>query len=80
MHGSETALGIIALRSALFEQPPEVFCEGGRHSGGRAVFFPVKSADLRPAFEGKALGEKLKTLRDDWLASGMTKTKADLLG
>jgi poly(A) polymerase len=79
LHGSETALGIIALRSALFEQPPEVSAKADAIVGEGCVF-PVKSADLRPAFEGKALGEKLKTLRDDWLASGMTKTKADLLG
>ena len=35
-----------------------------------AAQFPLKAADLMPAFEGAALGAKLKELEALWIASG----------
>mgnify|MGYP001821611900 FL=1 len=46
---------------------------------GAAAEFPVRAADLLPAFEGKALGEKLRELETRWIESGFTLSKESLL-
>jgi poly(A) polymerase len=46
---------------------------------GAAAHFPVKAADLMPALEGVELGARLKQLKDRWLQSDLTLTKAQLL-
>jgi tRNA nucleotidyltransferase/poly(A) polymerase len=78
-HGSTTAFSIIALRAAFAGHTPnpDVFAEieQGAHS-----VFPITAADLQPAFQGPELGKQLKTLKQDWIASGFVKTKAQLLG
>lgn len=79
LHGAETALGIVALRSALFETPPALDTATQVQVGVDAVF-PIVSADLTPDFQGKALGDRLKALKHDWIMSGFTKSKDDLLG
>lgn len=79
LQGAETALGIVALRSALFETPPALDTATQVQVGVDAVF-PIVSADLTPDFQGKALGDRLKALKHDWIMSGFTKTKDDLLG
>ena len=46
--------------------------------GAQAVF-PVAAADLKPAFTGPALGQRLRALEARWIASGFTLTREDLL-
>ncbi len=41
--------------------------------------FPVKAADLMPAFTGVALGERLRKLEADWIASGFTLSRDALI-
>lgn len=41
--------------------------------------FPVKAADLMPAFTGAALGERLRKLEADWIASGFTLSRDTLI-
>ena len=41
--------------------------------------FPVKAADLMPEFTGAALGEQLRKLEADWIASGFTMSRDDLI-
>lgn len=78
-HGVNVALGSLALRSALLEMPIDPSARAAAEQGEKAVF-PITSADLKPEFEGKALGDKLKELKADWIASGFRKSKDDLLG
>ena len=79
LHGSEIALGVVALRAAMTEMPPERSARAAAYAGEDAVF-PVAASDLQPALQGKALGDKLKELKHEWIASGFAKTKDDLLG
>lgn len=76
-YGRAAALDILALRAALFERPPGEGALRAVEDGARAVF-PIKASDL-PGFQGKALGDHLKTLETRWVDSGFTMTKADLL-
>jgi poly(A) polymerase len=41
--------------------------------------FPVKAADLMPEFTGAALGERLRKLEADWIASGFTLSRDALI-
>ena len=41
--------------------------------------FPVKAADLMPAFTGAALGERLRKLEADWIASRFTLSRDALI-
>lgn len=42
--------------------------------------FPVSAADFMPRLQKAALGKALRKAEVDWIASGFTLTKADLLG
>ena len=42
--------------------------------------FPIKAADLMPQLTGPALGETMKRLEQEWIASGFTLTREDLIG
>ena len=77
--GRDTGLGALALRHALFEQP---FAHSAveQIERGAVSKFPIKAKDLSDQFSGLALGEKLRALEAEWIASGFTKTKPDLLG
>jgi len=46
---------------------------------GAASPLPVTAADLMPAYEGPALGERLRQLEAAWIASGFALSKSDLL-
>jgi poly(A) polymerase len=46
---------------------------------GATATFPVTAADLMPAFQGRALGDRLKTLKARWLASDLRLTGPELL-
>lgn len=75
--GATAAANALALRCALLEMPPTDTAQD--IAIGAAAQFPVKAADLMPAFKGPALGARLKELENRWIASGMTLTRDDLL-
>ena len=69
---------ILLLRAALLGSPlaPDAFDDLRR---GAAAVFPIRAADLMPAFTGPALGKRLAELEARWIASGFTLTREDLL-
>jgi len=78
-YGLETARNVILGRAALFELPPAPDWLRQAQTGAKAQF-PIAAADLMPAIQGPALGEKLRSLESRWIASGFAITKSDLLG
>ena len=46
---------------------------------GAEAVCPVTAADLMPGLSGKALGERLKEIEAEWIASGFTATREALL-
>ncbi|MGB8815390.1 MAG: CCA tRNA nucleotidyltransferase, partial [Paracoccaceae bacterium] len=46
---------------------------------GNETVFPVSAADLMPALRGPALGQRLRELERQWIASGFSLTRAQLL-
>jgi len=76
--GEADARAALAIRAALTEQPvpPGAWRDVAR---GAVAEFPVKPADLMPAYEGPALGARLKRLERAWIDSGLRASKADLL-
>jgi len=77
--GADTARDILLLRAAQFEQPPDPAGFQAAEAGAAATF-PVRAADLMPAYSGPALGARLAALEGAWIASGFTATKAKLCG
>ena len=77
--GAELARDIILLRSALMEVPLDETAFQQANTGAHAQF-PVKAADLMPAYQGAALGGELKDLERKWVASGFALGKEQLLG
>ena len=67
------------IRAALTGQPPPESM-GADVARGAGQTFPIAAADLMPRLTGKALGDRLKELEDQWVASGFRLTRADLLG
>jgi poly(A) polymerase len=76
--GATDALDILALRSALGTREIDPI-QAQQALSATVVIFPVKAADLMPDLQGPALGERLRTLEDRWIASGFSLTKAELL-
>ncbi|MGD9294258.1 MAG: CCA tRNA nucleotidyltransferase [Roseobacter sp.] len=76
--GETVARGAAVLRAALSGGAPSDEELKLFRSAAQARF-PVKSADLRPAFEGPALGMKLAELEARWIASDFTLTREELL-
>lgn len=76
--GEVAALGSILLRAAMQSQPLPNDTADRVRAGAQAVF-PVSARDL-PEFSGPALGRRLAALKQEWLASGLTKSGKDLLG
>ena len=77
-HGKEIAKDVLLLRAAMLETPldPDDLQAADAASHAR---FPVKPADLMPAYSGAALGDKLRALEGQWIASGFSLSKSDLL-
>lgn len=75
----DAGLSALALRCALFEQPPETQAISDIKMGSRAVF-PVSAKDLMPDLSGPQLGAKLAELETKWIASGFRLSTAELLG
>lgn len=76
-HGREVAVSAALALAALTEShpPADLMAEVER---GAAAVFPVRASDL-PDLQGKALGDRLKKLRADWVASDFSLTKEDML-
>jgi len=47
---------------------------------GAEAEFPIQADDIMPAYQGKALGDRLAKLETEWLASEFELTKTDLMG
>ncbi|MFT7593665.1 MAG: poly(A) polymerase [Paracoccaceae bacterium] len=75
---TQTARDVLLLRCALLEQPWDDTALVAAETGANATF-PVKAKDLMPAFQGPELGAKLAALETNWIASGFTLSRADLL-
>lgn len=77
-HGAETASDTAALRAAMLEQPvdPDALPDLAKAANAR---FPVTAQDLMPALTGKALGDRLRALEAQWIASGFALSREDLL-
>jgi poly(A) polymerase len=76
--GFEVARGCLLLRAALLEMPlaPDAFTEAER--GSEAVF-PIKAADLMPAYSGVALGKQMRALEERWIAARFEISREALL-
>lgn len=77
-HGADHARTIAYIRAARAQQPVPDTLENEIDKASRAVF-PVTAQDLMPAYEGAALGERLRTLENRWIASEFTATREELL-
>ena len=77
--GADMARDVILLRAVLMETPLDETAFEQAETGAAAQF-PIKAADLMPAYQGAALGEKLKDLERKWVASGFAIGKEQLLG
>ncbi|MBP0483289.1 CCA tRNA nucleotidyltransferase [Sagittula salina] len=77
-HGEDAAREVIALRAATFGAPLEKNALPHLRAAADAEF-PVKAKDLQPALKGPALGEALRALEADWIASGFSLTREALL-
>ena len=76
--GAEQGRDAVLLTASLLEMPiaPNAFKDVEL---GAAAVFPVTAKDLMPAYQGPALGARLKELEKEWIASGFTLSKAELL-
>ncbi|GGH28970.1 poly(A) polymerase [Cribrihabitans marinus] len=76
--GYKAALDSVLLRAALLEAPlpPEAVADAEK---GASAVFPIRAADLMPAYSGPALGAKLTALETKWIASGFALGRDDLL-
>ncbi len=74
----DEARNVLMLRCALFEKPWYKTVMQAVLDGTKAQF-PVRAKDLMPGLGGPELGARLTFLETIWIASGFTKTKAELL-
>lgn len=76
--GADVAIQAYLIRCAIAESLPEAqTIDGLRHAG--AQVFPVRAADLMPAYQGAALGARLSQLKSAWIASDFTLGKEALI-
>lgn len=76
--GAALATDAMLARAAMLESPlPQDWA--AEVARGAAAAFPVTAADLMPALQGAALGERLKLLETRWLQSGLQLGRDDLL-
>jgi poly(A) polymerase len=74
----DEARDALILRCALFEKPWYKTAMQAVMVGTKAQF-PVRAKDLMPGLDGPELGARLTFLEVIWIASGFTKSKAELL-
>ena len=76
--GAETARDALLLRAALLGEPWDT-AAAERIAAGAAARFPLRAADLMPAYTGPALGAELARLEAEWIASDFTLDRVALL-
>ena len=77
-HGRDAAIDIITLRAAMIgAEPPSDLISIAEHSASQ--IFPIKAKDITTGETGPALGEKLKHLENEWIASQFRKPLKELL-
>ena len=76
--GPDEARDVILLRATLLETPLDL-ADFDRVQRGAMAKFPIKAADLMPAYQGVELGAKLAELESNWVASDFTLTKEQLI-
>ncbi len=76
--GADLAADAMLARAATFGFPPPQGWEVAV-ARGAATTFPVTAADLMPALQGVALGQRMRALEVAWLASDLTLGRQDLL-
>ena len=76
--GEDIAKDIVSLRYIYSGQAEGINIFQQIKTGAEADF-PIKSVDLMPEFQGKALGDKLKELKNKWINSDFNMTKQQLL-
>ncbi|WP_300518396.1 CCA tRNA nucleotidyltransferase [Aliiroseovarius sp.] len=78
--GDGLARDVALLRAAMTDgQMPRGLNQRLTLGNGARGRFPVSAQDLMPAFQGAALGARLKTLEARWIASDFALTKEELL-
>ena len=77
-HGEKMGHTALIVRAALAEQEPDIGALEAVSAASQARF-PVSARDLMPAYQGPALGQKLKELEQFWVNSGFTITASELL-
>ena len=77
-YGADAARDGILARSAMLETvfPPDTM---DQIATGAAATFPVTAQDLMPDYAGAELGQRLKSLKSDWITSGFRLTRDELL-
>lgn len=77
-HGAQAAIDATLLRCAMMGQsPPDNYQQLATE--GAAMVFPITASDLMPGMKGVALGEMLKKLENNWIASSFELTRERLL-
>lgn len=77
-YGATEAAHILVLRLVLLQHPYDSGAfEKAREAA--AQVFPVTAADLMPAYQGAALGARLRALKDRWIASDFMLDRDTLL-
>ncbi len=77
-HGAETARDLAALRAASFETAPDPDALARIDHAAQARF-PVTARDLMPDIQGPDLGQTLRDLEAQWIASDFTLDRNRLL-
>jgi poly(A) polymerase len=77
-HGVDTAVDAALLRAAPGGEVPDPEVKADAHRGA-AARFPIMAADLMPRLQGAALGQVLKALETEWIASDFVLTREELL-
>ena len=76
--GASLGADAVLARSALLGSPLPPDWQAGVRRGAGATF-PVTAADLMPALQGEALGQRLKALQTAWLDSDLVADRDRLL-
>ena len=77
-HGADTARDGILIAAAMAGQSvDEAALERAQFAAVQT--FPIRAAELMPNLTGPALGEAMKRLEKEWIASGFTLTRKDLI-
>ncbi|MEP2642614.1 CCA tRNA nucleotidyltransferase [Roseobacter sp.] len=77
-HGFDRAVQVAILRGAMANQPMgKDMLQPLQHAAQARL--PLTAQDLMPGLSGKALGDRLATLENRWIASGFTLTRDALL-